>query len=331
MSLPGRALGMSRSRISGGRIDMHAHPIFPEYRAAMLEDGRFSNGGYPTPTWSPERALGFMDRYGIGTQVLSVADPGTYFLPAAESRAMARHLNEQIAGHVRKHPMRFGGLAVLPMPDVQASIAELDYALNKLKLDGVALLTNYEGVLIGDPRYDALFAALHRHKAYVFLHPAEIPDDDKPDTGLPDFMVEFPFDTTRALTSLLLAGTFKRYPNVRMQFAHAGGTFPFLSYRILGGLRQFARKKDLLPASVRQQLFYDTALNQNGFAMESVLRVSDVEHVVFGSDFPFSELLFVKAGDPAPDLSKYFNGADRAKVERANVLRQLPRLAARLS
>lgn len=249
---------------------------------------------------------------------------------------MARYCNTYAADLFKTHPTRFGAFAVLPMPDVAASIAELDFALDQLKLDSVVLLSAYDGVYLGDPRFEPLMAALNRHRTYVFVHPAGLPDDAKPDLPLPDFLYEFPFDTTRAATLLMYSGTLKRYPDIRFQLAHAGGTIPFLAHRL--GILSKTDAADLFPpgvprpsimdvADLVKTFFYDTALNPAPSAMRSVLAAGRKEHVVFGSDWPFSALTLTGSGDPQPELDQTFTTEERLQVERGNALRELPRLA----
>ncbi|GAA4679093.1 amidohydrolase family protein [Gordonia humi] len=318
------------------RIDLHAHFLPPEYRSALLEHGHVTIGGYPTPQWSPESAIDFMDRWGIQAQALSVSDPGTSFLRGKESRDLARYCNTYAAKLFRTHRRRFGAFAVLPMPDVAASIAEAEYALDRLHLDGVVLLSAYDGVYLGDPRFEPLMAALNKRKAFVFVHPAAIPDSAKPSLPLPDFLEEFTFDTTRAASMMMAAGTVQRYPGIRFQLAHAGGTLPFLSWRI-GVLAQTpvgdvwpkgAPRPSLL--GVQEQVrsfFYDTALSASEPAMRAVLAVAPRSHIVFGSDWPFSQMTFTGSGDPAPGLDGVFDSNQRYEIERLNPLKQLPRLA----
>ncbi|MBF6222559.1 amidohydrolase [Nocardia abscessus] len=320
------------------RIDLHAHFLPPDYRAALLDHGHVTIGGYPTPDWSPEQALAFMDYYGIQAQALSVSDPGVSFLHGKEAEDMARYCNTYAAGLFKTHADRFGAFAVLPMPDIPASIAEAAYALDELHLDGVVLLSAYDGVYLGDPRFEPLMIALNQRNAYVFVHPAAIPADAKPQLPLPDFLEEFTFDTTRAATFMMATGLTQRYPNIRFQLAHAGGTLPFVSHRVsvaaqtvLGELWPADLPRPSILDMQRQiaNFYYDTALSGSAAAMASVLAVSTREHVVFGSDWPFSALTLPQTGthDPAPGLGEVFDAEQRMEIERINPLRQLPRLA----
>lgn len=296
-------------------------------------------GGYPTPDWSPTAALDFQDRYGIAAQVLSVSDPGVEFLDAADAVAMARYCNEYAAGLFRSHPGRFGGLAVLPMHNVADAIVELTHALDVLHLDGVVLLSAYRGVYLGDPRFEPLMYELNRRSAYVFVHPASIPATAKPGLPLPDFLMEFTFDTTRAAALLMASGTRDRYPNIRFQLAHAGGTLPYLADRI--GVVSRTAAGTLVPDGVpapsllgidrlTRGFYYDTALSAATAPMSAVRAITGLDHIVFGSDWPFSALTLSGAGDPQPGLSAVFTDEQRVAIERDNALRELPRLAERM-
>ncbi|WP_459548579.1 amidohydrolase family protein [Nocardia sp. X0981] len=320
------------------RIDLHAHFLPPDYRASLIEHGHLTIGGYPTPNWSPEEAIGFMDYYGIQAQALSVSDPGVSYLRGREANDMARYCNTYAADLFKKFPTRFGAFAVLPMPDIPAAIDEAIFALDTLRLDGVVLLSAYDGVYLGDPRFEPLMVALNQRKAYVFVHPAAIPADAKPELPLPDFLEEFTFDTTRAATLMIATGMTQRYPDIRFQLAHAGGTLPFLSHRI--GVASHTAAGETWPAELpkpslldteRQisRFYYDTALSASPAAMAATLAVTGHDHIVFGSDWPFSATTLPQTGDndPAPRLSEVFDTNQRLEIERHNPLRQLPRLA----
>jgi len=131
-------------------VDVHAHFLPPVYQDALRDAGlKTLDGGIPTPTWSPERALAIMDEVGISGAVLSVSSPHLNFLAPARAITLARAINDYAAEIKRRHPDRFGAYAILPLPDVAASLAELERALDQLELDGVALPTHTEGRYLG--------------------------------------------------------------------------------------------------------------------------------------------------------------------------------------
>lgn len=345
---PASSSGGTTAPSGNYRIDVHCHLIPDFYRLSLATHGILTAGGIPIPPWSPLLATAFMDEYGIQTQVLSVSEPGVYYLPtAAERQAMAVQLNDTMAGLMNStDPLlknRFGGFAVLPLGnlndpvDIANACAEARRAITELKLDGIGVFSNYNGVYLGDPRFAPLLATLNELGAFVFLHPvtpSAVPAIPLLSTFT--FLYEFPFDTTRAAVNLLYNGAFELYPKIRLLLAHAGGALPFLANRVsvLTLYPVLAQNLDI-PSLYNQnldlsKLYYDTALSPSPSAMQSVKAVTDVSHILFATDWPFSNLTFIVPGDPAPQLSESFDAAELLRVSRGNALAQLPALAARL-
>ncbi|MCB1739793.1 MAG: amidohydrolase [Gammaproteobacteria bacterium] len=274
----------------GHRIDVHHHFLPPEYVAevggeriaSLILAGK-------VPDWSAQASLEAMDRNGIQSAITSISAPGLWFGDPAQTRRLCRHCND-FAGTLRDaHPGRFGVFASLPLPDVPASLAEIDHALDEIGADGIGLLTRYGDRYPGDPAFAAVFDALDARAAVVYFHPTDAPCGDcQPE--IPAATLDFPFDTTRAVVSLLFSGTFTRCPNIRFIFSHAGGTIPFLAERIarLAALPRFAAS---VPDGVRpvlEGLFYDTALSANPLSFASLLALVSHRQVLFGSDYPFA-------------------------------------------
>src|SRR5262245_40777308 len=143
------------------RIDVHHHFIPPFHVEAMMKPGRRT--GAAPPQWSPERSLEEMDRSGIATSILSIAQPGVcYGDNVEESRRLARELNEYAAKMIKDHPGRFGLFAVIAPPDVDGSLKEIEYALDTLKADGIGLLTSYQDKYLGDASFAPIYQELNR-------------------------------------------------------------------------------------------------------------------------------------------------------------------------
>jgi len=272
------------------RIDVHHHIVPREYVSALEDNGITEAAGVPLPVWNPEDSLSLMDRHGIGTAVTSISAPGIFFGDRGFTRELARRCNEYSARLVREYPGRFGAVAVLPLPDVDAALEELAYALDTLELDGVALLSSVDGRYMGDPAYDALFDELNRRGAVAFMHPDARRDGAAPGLGLPPSLIEFVFETTRAVASLLFGGTLERCPDVRLILPHAGGTVPFIALRLCLG-QFWPGLMERVPQGViayLQRLYYDTALSAAPFALRSLQELVDESHILFGSDYPFA-------------------------------------------
>jgi predicted TIM-barrel fold metal-dependent hydrolase len=274
-----------------------------------------------------------MDRQGIATAILSMVLPSALFAQAdgvAAARRLARSANEMAAVAIRMHPDRFGAFASLPLPDVDGALAELDYALGTLGLDGVVLLTNANGVYLGDRRLEPVFDELDRRRAVVFLHPNAPACVEQTSLGYPISLIEFVFDTTRAVTHLVLSGTLERCPNLRLIVPHAGGTLPFLVDRIGLLSRLFVPGAgERAPAGVKaylQRLHYDLAISTNPHALAAVLQLVGTSHLLFGSDWPALAEADVEHLIQSLRDNPLLHPGDLPRIERENALELFPRL-----
>jgi predicted TIM-barrel fold metal-dependent hydrolase len=201
-------------------IDCHVHVLPPGYRAML--------GELPVPPARLEDYEAAMAESGIDAAIISTGPPGAFLGDRGQALELARAANEGLAAITGE---RFAGLATLPLPDVDAALAELTYALDTLSLDGVMLLTSAAGTYLGDERWDPVLAELDRRAAYVFIHPG-FPPHPLPLEHHPVWLYEFTFETVRAVANLIYSGALERYPRIRFQLAHLGGAVPFLAHRL---------------------------------------------------------------------------------------------------
>lgn len=313
------------------RIDVHHHILPPEYLTALTSVGVTNVGRVSFPKWSVETTLPVMDRHGIATAITSISAPGVYFGDRAFARDLARRCNEISARLVSDHPRRFGAFAVVPLPDVEAALQEVEYALDTLKLDGIVLLASVGDQYQGDPAFDALYAELHRRKTVVFIHPNVPPGYTVPKLTLPAPLVDFIFDTTRAVTNLLYSGTLERYPDIAFILSHAGGAVPYLAWRISLFSNIVPGMSDKSPQQIiaaLQRLYYDTALSATPYALRSLQELVDPSHILFGSDYPFAPEPITAASVQGLNAYDGFDAPARAAIECDNALRLFPRLRA---
>jgi 6-methylsalicylate decarboxylase len=327
--LPTGALRGQSSR-APQRIDVHQHFVSPSFYATLNE----KNATAPVPglgAWkdfSPARAVEELDRVGIATAMLSATAPGVWFGDASEARRLARELNEYAAARmVGDHKGRFGLFAVLPLPDVDGSLRELEYALDTLGADGVGMLTSYGNAWLGDARFAPILDELNRRKAVVYTHPTDAACCQGLIARVPNQMLEYPMDTTRTIASLLVTDTATRCPDVRFIFSHAGGTLIGVAGRLLGAEMSAANlSKAAAPGSRLHHLrrfYYDTAGSANPVNMQALKTLVGVSQIVFGTDAPF-----FPGGPQAQGLqSAGFSADELARIERTNALAFLPRLA----
>jgi predicted TIM-barrel fold metal-dependent hydrolase len=307
------------------RVDIHAHITPSSFAATLRDEGQLPEFGLPE--WSPEKCLETMDRWGTSACVLSLTPPGVYLRDQETASKLARSVNEEIATTVRERPARFGGLAVLPLPDLDAALRELTYALDVLKLDGVELYTNVAGIYLGDPRWDELFDELDRRAALVLVHPLSPPYQEP--LEYPSYLIEFPMDTTRAVVNLMYSGTLQRCPNVKFVLSHLGGMVPFLAGRI----RSLTLRTSVYDSSVPdgpltylRRMYYDTGLAANEPALRASLSLAGPDRIVFGTDWPYAEVSD-DASDPQPALRDVLTASEMQRVVAGNAADLVPRLS----
>lgn len=326
------------------RIDVHCHSMTPAYRAAIANLDSIIR----TPEWTPQAAIDFMDRHGIAAGVTSLSVPGTHHGDDGRARELARRCNDEAADFVSRHPRRLGAFATIPLPDVAGACEEALRALDILKLDGVGLLASYNGTYLGDPSFDPVLGILNERSAVVLIHPNNHPSTQTVrcgiNKGIGNFLVEFLFDTTRAAINLIFSDVLDRFPNIRFILCHAGGTLPYVSWRVSeivsrqmtvppwdaqypsAFMQRYAgRVTPELVLSQFRRFWYETALAAGPQTFGSLKAVADPQRILFGSDWPYCP------DDMTDDMvnSLAANGmiepAERRAIECANALDLFPR------
>lgn len=313
------------------KIDVHSHFLPPGYADEMIRAGLVNPDGMPGyPEWNPELALAAYDRLGISTGMLSISSPGVHHGNDLAAKRLARRVNEVGADLVRRFPSRFGLFASLPLPDVDASLEELAYALDVLGADGIELKTNIRGIYLGDPKFDPVFDELNRRKALVFVHPTSPSFCSHCGLSYPRSVIEFPFDTTRAVMNLIFSGTLARCPDVMIIVPHSGGALPMLAKRIAsyGAAAQIGHKEPLDVIRSLKKLYYDTANAGSDQTLASTLQLVHSSHLVYGSDWPWAVDSSVAITISDLERASLLTDRDRSGIYRENALALLPRLRA---
>jgi predicted TIM-barrel fold metal-dependent hydrolase len=310
-------------------IDTHHH-MLPDFFWQETGNAHAPVGGFAPSQWSKEATISFMDDAGIDVAMLSISTPGVHVGDDKRARALARRCNEFAAQLVQSRPDRFGSFAALPLPDVDGALEELSYALDVLKLDGVLLFSNVQGMYLGDPRLEPVFTELDRRAATVFVHPNPSPDPVAHRLGLPDSLIDFTADTTRAVAEMLYSNRFARTSNVKYIFSHAGGTIPYLAGRfgIVDEMRVIpgadARRT---AAETFHGLYWDTALAFGDPVLRMLRSVVGLEQVMCGSDYPYFRRDLAIGCIATLKHTDELASCEREAVLGANALKLFPRLA----
>ena len=298
------------------RIDVHHHVVPPQY----------ADGSMPIKLPDTETQLQSMDSWRIRTAITSLT-PRVALKNLHRLRQVARTCNEFQARIVLEHPSRFGSFALLPLPDVDGALEEITYALDILHLDGVGLFSSIDNHYLGDPLFDPVFDELNQRKTVVFIHPSHCEAPEHTQLRAPPFVVEYVFDTTRAIVNLIFTGTLSRCPDIRFIVAHGGGAVPFLAQRIsmLEGHRSAKGVTDVIPAL--QSLYYEMASTTAGYALRSLQELVEPTHILWGSDLPFVYGQRLQAEVDHWEAYDGFDADERMAIEQQNAVRLFPRFA----
>ena len=313
-TLPAQVASPS-SAAKTGRIDVHNHLTPP---ILLQTVGAAELGGFAK--WTPEQALEAMEQSGVATGITSIPP---HYDPATVDK-ISRPSNEYAARLAADHPGKFGVFAFVPLPHIDTTLREIEYAYDTLKVDGVGMYTNYGDKWLGDPYFNPVFEELERRKAVVFTHPITADCCKNLINGIGDGAIEWQTDTTRAIAQMIFGGAAARYPNVRMIWSHGGGTMPYLIERFTG----MAKSPKLAPKfpggfeAAAGKFYYDTAQVANPPAMSALTKVVPISQILFGTDYPARTLAeHVKGLKECGVLGP----KELQQIDRENALALLPR------
>lgn len=325
-------------------IDVHAHYVPPRILDVLRERGRHygiaveerANGCpclrydyglkvrpfFPRLLETEDARIEAMDRAGIDRQVLMLwADIFGYGMPAHDSRAWHRLMNESLAAVCARHPERFSWFASGPLPDAAAAAQELQRSVRELGAVGGMVAANVEGQNLGELRLDEYWAAAQELGVPVFIHPAQPMSLPRTHHYALNPIVQYTFDTTLTLGSLIFSGVLDRFPRLDLIVSHGGGALPYLVGRfdVMHGRMDKAEQHNVAAAPPSQYLrrfHYDTILHDPA-ALRYLADKVQTDRLLLGSDDPFppmdrDPLASVKAaGFGAADLGLIADGNPR--------------------
>lgn len=306
------------------RIDVHHHVISPAWKKQLMKwNAVHPIQGYQThQSYDPEKDIETMDKGGVEISFLSVTTPGMWFGDIDETRRVVREQNEYGAQLVRDHKGRFGYFATVPLPDVDASLREIEYAFDTLKVDGISFLTSYNDRWVGDTTFAPMWEELNRRKAVAYTH-ATAPgccmwNFQKEISG--PIPLEFNSDLARAIASVISSGAAAKTPDVTYIWSHGGGSIWAQRYISANDL---ARPTD--PKSKMYHLrrfYYDTASANDPLHIGILKMVVPTTQILFGTDYPWGNPNNIAAGLQKCDLT----AEEMRGIERGNALKIFPAL-----
>ncbi|KAL8692999.1 MAG: hypothetical protein Q9218_002088 [Villophora microphyllina] len=287
------------------KIDVHHH-IIPDFYQDILAGVKIPVG-ISLPMWSPEASLALMDELHIETSIISLSAPGAVIAGHRNGvRELVRKCNDYAAALRDAHPDRFGFFAALPgLMDQEGAIVELKHALETLKADGVTLFTSYGGKYLGAKEFETIWCELDRLHTVVHIHPIHSAEAPFTTPFLPQPLIDYPHETARTASDLVLSGRKRQFPHCRVILSHAGGTMPYLAERLTvlangmcsGLLDDNSSRGGQIMEDLRS-FYFDLALGSSANVLDSLLKWAPSDHILYGSDFPY-----------AVDEAKHFDGA----------------------
>jgi predicted TIM-barrel fold metal-dependent hydrolase len=246
-----------------------------------------------------EKRLKSMNDAGITFQVLSNAGPGPDLLPGNDGVALAREINDHLAGEIAKHPDRFGGFACLPLQSPDTCPVELKRAVKELKFLGAMVNGTTEGRFLDHPSYDGLLAAAVELDVPVYIHP-HIP----PETVRKAYFSELPEGAGRVLETagwgwhsetavhvlrMVVAGTFDKHPKLKIIIGHMGEMLPMMMARADA---VFQHDIEHLKRKVSQTILDQVWITTSGIFDQppfiAALQTFGIDRIMFSVDYPFA-------------------------------------------
>jgi 6-methylsalicylate decarboxylase len=356
MAAFGSAAFVSRSTLwsqeaAGGprRLDLHHHFVSDRLKKRLAEVKR--QGWDTFQHYSPEKAIEAMDKAEVATAFLSCSTPGVWMgddfaIERDLAISLTRDMNDYGAKLVSDYKGRFGLFALLPLPDIDASLREIEYAFDTLHADGVGLLTSYGNHWLGEKMFEPVFDELNRRNAVVYTHPTDATCCHSL-AGANPATLEWLTDTARSIMSMIAEnpGTVggggrsrgagppspaTRYSNIHFIWSHAGGSLVGVASRVVGNISAENLARPAEPNSRLyhiRRFYYDTAGSANPILMQALAKLAGASQIVFGSDFPF--------GGAAPIVSIVrglqtcgFSAQELRGIDRENAVRILPKYKA---
>ncbi|MBD3654085.1 amidohydrolase family protein [Kangiella sp.] len=258
--------------------------------ARMMVDGKFFREVQEN-CWSPEVRMKDCDHHGVHVQVLStVPIMFNYWAKPEDTLDLSRFLNDHIAEVVERYPTRFVGLGTLPMQSPKLAIQELERCVKELGLAGVQIGSHINDWNLNDENLFEVFAAAEELGAAIFVHPWDMVGKEKMQKYWMPWLVGMPAESSLAICSMIFGGVLERLPNLRIAFAHGGGSFPATLGRIE---HAYEVRPDLMrvdnphhPRKYLEQIYLDTLVHDPKM-LEYLVDLMGPHKLALGTDYPF--------------------------------------------
>lgn len=294
-------------KVTNPIIDIHHHAIFQNHSKVLN-----------LPKWSIESDCEALERMGIVGALLS--------LPISGSSEIVRKLNTNLAELTAYDKSKYGFLASISLGDIDAAIQEVDFATDQLNADGFILPTNFKGTYLGSDTLVPLLEKLNQENAIVLVHPTAPSGENLPTFNRDLSVYEYPLETTRSVMDLVYRDRCTQFPNIKWIISHAGGTIPYLAYRlsIAGEWNGITQSPEQILQAIKS-LYFDLALSTSPTVFSCLQNLINTDQILFGTDFPLRFETGVQRS--IKELSDYdgFSASEKSKIFAGNAKRLFTR------
>ena len=241
--------------------------------------------------WDHNVRIKECDNTKVNIQVISTVPVlFSYWAKDDEGLTLAQFLNDHISRIIKSVPDRFIGIGTIPMQKTEFAIKEMDRCINDLKLPGIQIGSNVNGENLSSEKFHPIFEHAEKLGSSIFVHPWEMMGQTDMEKYWLPWLVGMPAETSRAICSIIFGGILEKYPNLKIAFAHGGGSFPFTASRIDHGYRMRPDRcsidNDKLPSSYMKHFYIDSLVHDEN-SMRFLLETVGAEQIALGSDYPF--------------------------------------------
>ncbi|PVV00140.1 hypothetical protein BB559_000083 [Furculomyces boomerangus] len=241
--------------------------------------------------WSPEKRMEESDDTGVDVQVIStIPVMFSYWAKPNDALVVSEFLNNHVAKCVTENPKRFIGLGTIPMQSPDLAIKELKRCVNELGLSGVQIGSHVNNLNLDDPQFEPLWKAAEELDTVIFVHPWDMDTSSRMSKYWFPWLIGMPTETTVSICSMIFGGVFERYPNLKVCFAHGGGSFLGTFGRICHG---YDCRPDIVatgckihPSEFISKLYFDSLVHDEN-ALKLMVDSVGTNKILLGSDYPF--------------------------------------------
>ena len=289
------------------KIDIYTHILPAKYKKVFF---KYSDK-FPVEKKLAEKFIALtnqearfriIDEFEDMAQVLTATMPPLEEIVGPEEAAeLARIANDEMAELVARYPKKYvAAVANLPLNNMNAAVKEAERAIKELGFKGVQIYTSIQGKPLSLEEFMPLYETMSGFDLPIWIHPlrGSVPDYPTENGSFHKISSVFgwPYETTAAITRLVFAGIFEKFPTIKFITHHGGGMIPYFAHRIIVHYRNSLvdlRGQKFFPGLTKPpieyfRMFYaDTALNGNTPGLILAYAFFGEDHLLFGSDTPY--------------------------------------------